>query len=458
MNILLTVLLIVYGALLIGIVYRNWRYTTDARGYVTARRSFTAFDIAASSTAGVVDVTSIFIMFGAVLLFGQAGAGLWVAYLFATVVIAVLTPWFYRAVREHDVWTFTDFFRAKFGTVTEKVFTLVSSIFVLGFIVGLYSANLTLFEHFFGIGPWWATGIAFLITLGYVLLTGFRGLVRTDVLQYAIMLVLLLTAVLTFPNPVGFSEVANVPAWFVGAFWLVAPVAFFQNIVKPHAWQPIIGATSEATAKRGAWLAVLLNAMLVVPFIWMAFSFAEAFPNANPNQVLLTGLESAFPPYASALVFVGLLGALMSSLDVSLFYLGSNVARNLLPHSWSRNFNDLTIIRSTIAALSIVTMLLALTVEDFVSLGLNVLPLMGVAAIPFVLSLFTTFRGINASGAIGMLVGAAVFAYIFSISPENYLVNVIPALISGGIVILGYIVSFFLPENTGATETVAKEM
>jgi len=426
-----------YLLLLIGIMYKSYRANRTAKEYISAKNSLGVFDIAASATAGVLDVASVFVLFGATLLFGAAGVGIWLAYLVATILIAILTPYFYDAVAGDDAWTFSDFFRVRFGKYTEKTFGIISSLYVLGLIVGIYSINLVLFAKFLDVGTYWATIISFAITMIYVLVGGFRGLVNTDIIQYVIMLVFLTAAAIFFPEAEGATASFEVSSMFTGAFLMLVPVIFFQNMVKPAAWQPIIGAKNKSTAIKGMWLAVVLNALVVVPLVWVSLSYAQLLPDSVPTEVLIDALGTVLPGFLTPVVFIGLLAALMSSLDSALFFIGTNVTHNLIPKRFSESFGELKLVRVVIVLVSLFAVLLSILVPDFVTLVFNLMPLMGVVALPFFIGLFVSGRGFDLGTAIAMVCGALSFAYMFVNPPAQFIWNLIPIVVSG-VVCIGF--------------------
>ena len=432
----------IYVAALFLLVRTTLKTESTSRDFITANRSLGPLAVAASATVGVLDSTSVLVLFGGVLLFGGSSVGIWLAYIGATILIALLAPSFYRIVRDNDVFTMTDFFRTRIGACTEKAFLIISILFSIGLIAVIYSINLTLFERFLGMGTVGATLISFIITLSYVLLGGFRALVRTDILQFAVMLVLLLTAVVLFPGAEQSVSMEPVGSWFGAAFLMLAPVAFFQNMIKPSAWMPVIGARDERVAKRGMWLAVVLNAVLIVPILAISFSYAGLFPNAIPTDVLFDALGVALPAFMTPLIFVALFAALMSSLDSILFFAAANTVHNFLPKRVTKTKERLYI-QVAVVGISLLTVLLATLVPDFITLALSITPLMGVPAIPFLVSFFWSFNDIDKATAFGCAAGVAIFAYLFINPPSAYIWNILPTLTSGTVFAISVLATKF---------------
>ena len=427
---MLSTLLTLYLAALLFIARSSYRHQETDRGFLVANRSLSTWGVAASATVGVIDSTAILIMFGSVLLFGPGGIGIWFGYFIATVCLALLAPRFYDHVQTYDLHTLSEFFRFRLGPNTERIFLVVVTLFSIGLIIGIYSINLVIFEHFLGLGVVSATIVSFLVTLSYVLLGGFRALVRTDILQFAIVLSLIAILIWFIPGTERVSA-GTIPDWFSGAFWAIAPVIFFQNMIKPAAWQPILGARSRATARSGMWLAVLCNFLIIIPAVYVSFAFAATLPTAAPDQVLLDAIGPVLPELAGPLVFILLFAALMSSLDSIIFFVASNLVRYSYPYLALKYLTQIGLTRIAIAFVALTTSLLAILVPDFVTFGFAIVPLVGIMAIPFLAAMFYDFTAIDSIVTFSCIVSLLVFIYLFVFPPANYLWNILPILLCG---------------------------
>ena len=198
----------------------------------------------------------------------------------------------------------------------------------------------TLLSRITGWSPLVSTAVAAAFSVVYVGLSGFRSVVRTDILQFVLMyggFLILLPFALHHTG--GFSGLwADLPAthrtWDGGLDWqtvLVWYLIALQTIVEPSFYQRVFAARSPRIARKGILVSVLL---------WMIFDFLSTF-SGLAARVLLPDLqdpmlsypalaEHVLPPVLAAVFTVGLFAIVMSTLDSYLFLAASTVGHDLV--------------------------------------------------------------------------------------------------------------------------------
>lgn len=188
---------------------------------------------------------------------------------------------------------------------------------------------------------WSAVVIAAIFSAVYVGLSGFRAVVRTDVLQFVLMyggFFLLLPAALAHTG--GLAGLwAQLPdthrAWDGGLGWQTVVVWYLialQTVVEPAFYQRVFAARDPRTARTGVLVSVAL---------WVVFDFLTVF-SGLAARVLLPGLDdpmTAYPalaslvlsPWVAAVFMVGLFATIMSTLDSYLFIAATTVGHDFAP-------------------------------------------------------------------------------------------------------------------------------
>jgi SSS family solute:Na+ symporter len=191
----------------------------------------------------------------------------------------------------------------------------------------------------------WPTLTAVLVAAAfsafYVGLSGFRAVIRTDVLQLLLMyggFLVLLPAALDHIGGIG-ELWAAVPdshrRWDGGLGWQTVVVWYliaFQTVVEPSFYQRVFAARDPRTARNGVLISVAL---------WVVFDFLTVF-SGLAARVLLPELGdpmTAYPalaelvlsPGAAAFFTVGLFAIVMSTLDSNLFIAATTVGHDLSP-------------------------------------------------------------------------------------------------------------------------------
>jgi SSS family solute:Na+ symporter len=173
----------------------------------------------------------------------------------------------------------------------------------------------------------------------YVALSGFRAVVRTDVLQLVLMyggFIVLLPAALAHTGGIG-NLWSSLPehhrTWDGGLGWqtvLVWYLIALQTVVEPSFYQRVFAARNPRTARVGVLASVAM---------WVVFDFLTV-SSGLAARVLLPELSdpmAAYPelaglvlsPWAAALFTVALFATVMSTLDSYLFIAATTVGHDI---------------------------------------------------------------------------------------------------------------------------------
>lgn len=190
------------------------------------------------------------------------------------------------------------------------------------------------FQSFFGISYSLGAALGTLLVLIYSMFGGFRGVVMTDLFQFVFFLFSSIFLFLfAYNSSGGFDQLSEVVATrriegyhsFMHNFGdNIAYIVTFGTswMVQANVWQRISAAKSPASARKmmiisfvvfiPLYLIVTLTGMLSLPLF-------ESVPDGGIVSSLLLQLEN---PIVSALIFVGLCSAIMSTMD-SMFNTGA---------------------------------------------------------------------------------------------------------------------------------------
>lgn len=407
----------------------------DSENFLVGNRNLGIFEVAFSSVAGTFTAAGVLFAFGVAIAFGFPGYGIMIAFFLSPLILGLFAPYFYQIFREKKLHTLSDLIRERFGIYSEKIYATITVLFMFGWMIASFNINIALLERFLNINSLLASIISFSIVIIYLNMGGFKSIIKTDKLQFFVMILFSFVLILFIKNPVPVSETIRISEWFSGAFWIFAPVFFWANIANTAAWQPIIAAKDKKTARNGAFLSVLLGFLFYGPIIWLSSTFARDLPGIDPNVALFEGIGVLFPSFLTPLLFIALYAAMMSTLDTSLFYTASNTVKNLIPKKFIKSMDEVSLIRLFLVLFTVVAISFSFLIEGFVEFTIAVFPIIGITAFPLYFSLFTKLP--DKVTSLVMLAGLISFIYIFLFPPENFLWNMFPALLTGlGIVII----------------------
>jgi SSS family solute:Na+ symporter len=373
---------------------------------------------AASITAGQRDGTGIvfWVSFGAAMMFQP----LWFLAGFCT--LLAIHGLQARIVRnrasERGYITHVDMITDSFGPMTAKSMAAVMVIMSLFFAAAQLFVSgkiLSLVLHI----PMAGGLVLSAVTVGiYLLLGGYKTLMRTDVLQWLILFTVAILALFTLDYPdmqKGFENFAVVP-FNEKAGWFLMGMTYMYSA--PDVWQRGFSANSSKAARNGYFLAIP---------IFCIFSFAlmlggmnlmgmnpQAFEGDLFEEIFIT---QPLHPLLLAVISVVFASSVMSTLDSLLYNFGSITVKNLFKtdpgESREKYIKQVRII--TVAVLVVLSGA-ALFINDIINYLIDSTMIIAVAAPFFVMAVFFEKQAgmINDRVAAGIIVlGTALYLALF---------------------------------------------
>lgn len=345
-----------FGFLIFLTWKREWKETDEETFLLSGRKmSLPAFVATLVSTwyGGILGVGEYSYQFG---------ISQWLLFGLPFYIFSALFAWFLAGqIRLNKALSLpealADFYGEKAGRFSAlPIFVLVSPapyILMLGLIFQYLTGGSGNFL-------WYASAVAF-FSVAYVTFGGFSAVVRTDMLQIALMfggfafllyfagnefgsLPALWNAVPdTYRDITGGQDIQYILVWFFIALWTFVDPSFHQRAA---------AAKSPKTAKQGIFVSILL---------WSIFDFMTMFSGIYGWAILGPDLQEPIMVYPflaneilpvglKGLFFVALLATIMSTLDSYLFLSGQTLGRDLLVKLFPDTSNNRLTRISTFAA------------------------------------------------------------------------------------------------------------
>lgn len=321
------------GVILIGTLGSR-RQKSDLEDYLVAGRRVTLFPFVA---------TLVTTWYGGILGVGeysyQYGIANWIAfgffYYFWAVIYAMLMS--KRVHRAHH-YTIPDELTAAYDRKTG----LLGAIFTFAMTVpAAYILMIgTMIQLIFGWSLATSVIVGTFFSIGYILIGGFRSVVRTDIVQFVFMFLgfglILPFAIIKFG---GFDFLrSNLPA----THWDPTGGMHFQEIfvwffiaagtmVDPGFYQRCTAAQTEKTAQKGIFIAIgfwfLFDLMTT-----SAGLYARAILPKLDNPVMAYPMlaEHVLPTVFKAIFFIGMLSTIMSTIDSNTFLAAMTLGRDVI--------------------------------------------------------------------------------------------------------------------------------
>ncbi|MEM6447191.1 MAG: sodium:solute symporter family protein [Cyanobacteria bacterium P01_D01_bin.123] len=239
--------------------------------------------------------------------------------------------------------TLPDFYRVKYGRLTECVAAILMVISFSFLLAGNLVAGGYLFQSFLGTG--YVLGVILLATivLVYTASGGLFAVAYTDAIQVGIALVgsLLLFSFIgsnygldigAATGPFAFEQLTEPSA---GALinWATLLALGLGDIVAIDFMARIFAAESPETAQRACFVGALGTVIIGVPFSLIALSANQILAQAGvtaDGPVLYALLQNVVPPALSLLVIIAILSASLSTADGAILGTSSVIAHNVL--------------------------------------------------------------------------------------------------------------------------------
>ncbi|MEP6769850.1 MAG: hypothetical protein ABJC61_14355, partial [Acidobacteriota bacterium] len=333
---LLLLLLYLGGVLAIGFAARG-RAGRDETSYFVADRSFSTFwgfiGLASLTTGGSTTIAL------AAFVYVHGLAGLWLDLAGALGLLA-LGLFLAGRVRREGAITLPEIIGRYYGARARwaaALLVLTSEIVWFALLVEGSSVVLT---AAFGLHPILAIVGSTVVFVLYTSLGGQFAVVRTDLLQYGLMVVGIpgiaflcaLGKVPHFPHlPPDFWSFPFSPGmrpWDVAALLVLIGL---PHLVGSDVYAKLLSCRDEATARRSALLAAGSKIVFGAAVAYLALAAREVLPPAAPGLTLPRAVLAFVPGPLASIVVVALIATLQSSADAVLLSAAAVTSRDLLP-------------------------------------------------------------------------------------------------------------------------------
>jgi len=258
-----------------------------------------------------------------------------VPYYLAAAIFAIFIA---RKARRFQLYTIPEQLERHYGKATS----IVGAFFL--FIMTVPAAYIlmlaVLLNFLFGWPILWGLLIGTVLSTAYVLIGGFRSVIRTDIFQFILMFGSFMLILPTVVYRFGWLDFLtnNLPtthfvwhggngAQYIIVWYFIALAA----LVEPGFYQRCFAARTEKIAQRGIFYSILC---------WICFDFMTTFTGlyarailpdlADPVTAYLALAVKVLPPVALGLFITGLMATIMSTIDSYSFLAALTIGRDFI--------------------------------------------------------------------------------------------------------------------------------
>src|SRR5262245_56811979 len=317
--------LVVYLAavLAIGVVWQK-RASRDEASFFVADRSLSTFwtftGLASLTTGGSTTIAL------AALVYTHGLTGLWLD-LAGALGLAALGLFLARRVRRESAVTLPEIVGRYYGEPARRAAAVLVVAAEIVWFALLTEATQVVLTTAFGVAPDLAIIVSSAVFVAYTALGGQFAVVRTDLLQYGLMLIgvpgIALWAALSKAGrlsalPAQFWSFPTSPSFRATDVVAMLVLVGLPHLVASDVYLQLSSNRDETAARRASLLAAVSKILFGLSVAAIALVVRAALPPVEPTHALPAAVLAFLPPALSALVFVALVATMQTSADVVL--------------------------------------------------------------------------------------------------------------------------------------------
>jgi SSS family solute:Na+ symporter len=338
-------------------------------GFVIGSRNVGLLPTLASITTSFRDGSGAVFWVGAGL--GAAYGGLWlfVGLITASLFFILFGNKMRLVAKENNFITIGEVIRHFIGKATEKSASILILFFSLIAIAMQLYVSGNIFSEVVGLESSYGI-IAVATVVGvYMLFGGYSTVIKTDFLQFFIILLLIIFPFIIRPEKadiLDFSSFIEVDFELgVGLFML----GCFYVLSGAETWQRIFSARNATVARWSFPLSVIFLLFMTLCLVWVGMGVKPWLEGTDPSQALfaLFSLTEHIPLWLLSAFAVILMAITMSTLDSFCYLFASSLGKNMLPAKMTDTREKyIKFARIVIAVILIIMSYVAMQIDDVV--------------------------------------------------------------------------------------------
>jgi len=369
------IILITIYFLIVLYIGLSARKKENDEGYLIANRNVGVFALTATLGASlfggntIVTFMSFVFEYGASILWAQVGIAV------GCIVLALLSRKIKKLADENKFYTFADYFYKKFGRSAGFLAATITFIVYVGFLLIQFIAGGIVLSSITGWPYTLSVLLMGIVVIIYLFTAGFKAVIKTDMFQYVMILLLVVISVFMFSR-IEVLEPSHFNIFAGGAFNIVSFFLYGLMIIILGAdlWQRIYAGSDVKTVRKSLIYTAIIFVLLSVLLFLIGITIKNNFPGIIPETALVVGFTQILPNYLLGIGLVVLFAAIMSSLDTFIFILSSSFSNDFLARF--ERFSKADLVRSTrkfSIIIGVVGMLLAFVLSSIVSVFISIL-------------------------------------------------------------------------------------
>jgi solute:Na+ symporter, SSS family len=422
-----------YVGISVLIGYLSSRQESE-EGFMIADRQVHGVQLVATMSAGYFDGVTLSIYIAYVYQFGFAALALFVGLSIGFIVFRLFAPRIKRMADEINAYSMPEFFLHVLGKKNALMISLILLTQYFAYLLVNFILAGKVLSTLFPTVPYAiAVGIGGIIILTYLLMAGFKAVVRTDFFQFAVMICMVLSAAAFFGPKVTISP-ADLSLGRIGAGNVVGflIIASFSVMVGPDLWQRAFAARDVPTLKRGLTFSALILPILAVIITVVGLATKQQVPGILPDNALITAFSRLLPFGFMEFMLVLLYAVALSSSDTATFVLSSIITRDL--KNYTTRFSEESMRKMTrylLIGSVVITAAIAMRYQQILQIAFSMASLnLGLVPVVFASFLFKLNRTAVFCTLVLVCLSVVALASTFTLNPETSIITLPTAFVA----------------------------
>lgn len=402
-------------------------------GFMIADRKVAGFQVAATMSASFFDGSVLAVYLAYIYQYGFSAIWLFVGLAIGFMFLRKYASRIKKKADELKVYSMSEYFFRLFGKRNGLMFSLFLAVQFFLLLVVNFIISAKVLSVIFPVSYSLSVIVGGAIVLTYLLLAGFKAVVRTDFFQLIIMFLMSISVgffLFSKTNiPVSEFDLGTLGFGNITGFLIITGLGI---MVAPDLWQRIFATRDDRNLKRGLGYAAIILPVLAVIISIVGLATKQIFPDIVPEDALVIGFSNLLPGGLKELGMVLLYAVALSSSDTITFVVSSIFTRDL--KNYTKKYSDESMRKLTrffmivfVAFASIV----AIFYQDILALGFSLASL-NLALFPVVFASF--YWSLNRGAVFWSLALAFVTVVMLFIgnylNPETAIISLPVALFS----------------------------
>lgn len=337
--------------------------------YLISGRNLSFFDAATTIFASKIGAGILLTYTALVYLYGLGALWYFIGAIFGYLVFYFFAKKIKKLSDEKQYYTLPDFFFDQKGKLTGYLVSVVVFLSMFGWVIVNFTGGAKVISEYSVLSFELSIILMGIVILTYLLVGGFKAVVKTDVIQafgISLLFILMLFLLFTSGNSLASADfnLFSIPVGQIVNFFLAG---LLFPLASAELWQRVYAVKDGKELKKSLILASSLYFVVGVVLLFIGLVIRTKLSDLDADTSLIVGFGNLLPTGLTGLAIVVFYSAIMSSADTYLFTSNSSLTQDFLQKSgYIKKENVLKVMKISMALLMILGVILSLLIRDIV--------------------------------------------------------------------------------------------